>query len=99
MNGLLELELWRIIDQGNDKIGGGYSDGGRGCVPQPQCPAKRIAHGHVAWPWQLIESHVGETFLLYFHTTVSYGCVASRGMGTAYGTPVCLAVWFQKSCV
>ena len=43
MNGLLELELWRIIGQGNDKIGGGHFGGRRGWVPQPQCPAKRLS--------------------------------------------------------
>ncbi|PPS05684.1 hypothetical protein GOBAR_AA14963 [Gossypium barbadense] len=32
MNELLELELWRIISQGNDESGGGYSGGGRGSL-------------------------------------------------------------------
>ncbi|PPS14634.1 hypothetical protein GOBAR_AA05938 [Gossypium barbadense] len=34
MNELFELRLWRIIDQSNDEGEGGYSGGGRGCVPQ-----------------------------------------------------------------
>ncbi|PPR94417.1 hypothetical protein GOBAR_AA26252 [Gossypium barbadense] len=49
MNGLLELELWRIIGQGNDEIRGGYSGGGRGWVPQPQCPTKRDIISNVLW--------------------------------------------------
>ncbi|PPS20412.1 hypothetical protein GOBAR_AA00142 [Gossypium barbadense] len=32
MNGFLELELWRIIGQGPDKNGGGYSGSGRGSL-------------------------------------------------------------------
>ncbi|PPS02224.1 hypothetical protein GOBAR_AA18436 [Gossypium barbadense] len=45
MNELLELELWRIIGQGNDKSGGGYSGGGRGpnrddFSPMPLCLIK-----------------------------------------------------------
>ncbi|PPR98543.1 hypothetical protein GOBAR_AA22125 [Gossypium barbadense] len=33
LNGILELELERVIGQGKDEIGGGYSGGGRGWVP------------------------------------------------------------------
>ncbi|PPR80254.1 hypothetical protein GOBAR_AA40461 [Gossypium barbadense] len=32
MNELLELELWRIVGQGNDESGGGYSGGDRGSL-------------------------------------------------------------------
>ncbi|PPR91499.1 hypothetical protein GOBAR_AA29187 [Gossypium barbadense] len=37
MNELLELELWRIIGQGNDESGGGYSGGGRGSLVHKSC--------------------------------------------------------------
>ncbi|PPS19945.1 hypothetical protein GOBAR_AA00623 [Gossypium barbadense] len=47
MSGLLELELWRIIDQGHDKSGGGYSSGGRGSLVYKSC-AKRISYLAVA---------------------------------------------------
>ncbi|PPR97714.1 hypothetical protein GOBAR_AA22954 [Gossypium barbadense] len=47
MNGLLELELWRIIGQGNDESGGGYSGGGRGSLVY-KSNAKRILYLVVA---------------------------------------------------
>ncbi|PPS05652.1 hypothetical protein GOBAR_AA14990 [Gossypium barbadense] len=50
MNGLLHLELWRIIGQGNDEIGGGYSGGGKGwfhnhIVQQRSYHGSRAGHG------------------------------------------------------
>ncbi|PPS13614.1 hypothetical protein GOBAR_AA06971 [Gossypium barbadense] len=47
MNELLELELWRIISQGNDKSGGGYSGDGRGSLVHKSC-AERILYLVVA---------------------------------------------------
>ncbi|PPR85656.1 hypothetical protein GOBAR_AA35035 [Gossypium barbadense] len=47
MNELLELELWRIIGQGNDESGGGYSGGGRGSLVYKSC-AKRVLYLVVA---------------------------------------------------
>ena len=43
MNGFLNLELWRIIGQGPDNSGGGYSGGGRGSLVHKSC-AKRILY-------------------------------------------------------
>ncbi|PPS00976.1 hypothetical protein GOBAR_AA19688 [Gossypium barbadense] len=43
MNELLELELWKIIGQGNDESGGGYSSGGRGSLVHKSC-TKRILY-------------------------------------------------------
>ncbi|PPR84454.1 hypothetical protein GOBAR_AA36257 [Gossypium barbadense] len=53
LNGILELEVWRIIGQGNDKIGRGYSRGGRGWVPQPHCPAKRQGQIRACSPYSI----------------------------------------------
>ncbi|PPS11504.1 hypothetical protein GOBAR_AA09138 [Gossypium barbadense] len=47
MNELLELELWRIISQGNDESGGGYSGGGRGSLVHKSY-AKRVLYLVVA---------------------------------------------------
>ncbi|PPS03569.1 hypothetical protein GOBAR_AA17091 [Gossypium barbadense] len=44
MNELLKLGSWRINGQSNDKGGGGYSDGGRGWVPQLLCQKNIIPH-------------------------------------------------------
>ncbi|PPS03142.1 hypothetical protein GOBAR_AA17518 [Gossypium barbadense] len=93
MNELLELELWKIIGQGNDKSGGGYSGGGwaglgRCGEPFPmELQVPKIAYGHVALPWQLIGSRVGETFLLYFHTVVSPLVVWARPKARACALP------------
>ncbi|PPS18801.1 hypothetical protein GOBAR_AA01771 [Gossypium barbadense] len=45
MNGFLELALWKVIGQGSNEGGGGYSGGGRGWVPQVLCQKNIISHG------------------------------------------------------
>ncbi|PPS08229.1 hypothetical protein GOBAR_AA12414 [Gossypium barbadense] len=60
---LVEFQLLRIIGQGNDKIGGGYSGGGRGWVLQPQCPAKRLSwwSGRTWQSWRTFSSRVSSS--------------------------------------
>ncbi|PPS16583.1 hypothetical protein GOBAR_AA03995 [Gossypium barbadense] len=62
MNGILDLESWKVIDKGNDEIGGGYSGGGRGWVPQPQCPAKRLSwwSGRTWQSWRTFSSGISK---------------------------------------
>ncbi|PPS07714.1 hypothetical protein GOBAR_AA12934 [Gossypium barbadense] len=58
------------------------------------CYFGSFAHGHVARPWLLIASRVGEEILALFSQGLRHSRVASRGMCTAYDSPVYLAVWF-----
>ncbi|PPS02172.1 hypothetical protein GOBAR_AA18490 [Gossypium barbadense] len=60
MNEILDLESWKVFSKGNDEIGGGYSGGGRGWVPQPQCPAKTVS-----W-WSIGHGSLGEPFPVEF---------------------------------
>ncbi|PPS13745.1 hypothetical protein GOBAR_AA06829 [Gossypium barbadense] len=58
----VEFRVWRIIDQGNDKNGGGYPGGGRGRVPQPQCPAKSLSWWGRTWQsWRTFSSGVSSS--------------------------------------
>ncbi|PPS04573.1 hypothetical protein GOBAR_AA16088 [Gossypium barbadense] len=60
MNGLLDLELWRIISQGNDEIKGAYSSGGRGWfhnhgVQGRSYRGSRTGHGSRGEPFPALE--------------------------------------------
>ncbi|PPS17435.1 hypothetical protein GOBAR_AA03136 [Gossypium barbadense] len=65
MNELLELESWRINGQSNDEVGGGYSGGGRGWVPQMLRQKNIISHvGYGRGPAG--HGSRGEPFLMEF---------------------------------
>ncbi|PPS12958.1 hypothetical protein GOBAR_AA07684 [Gossypium barbadense] len=71
MNGLLELELWRIIGQGNDESGGGYFGGGR----------EKLGHtavGHARFPSFQPVRFVGfEIGHIGVHSHVARSCQSS----------------------
>ncbi|PPR96368.1 hypothetical protein GOBAR_AA24301 [Gossypium barbadense] len=45
MNGFFELALWKVIGQGTNEGGGGYSGSGRGWVSQVLRQKNIISHG------------------------------------------------------
>ncbi|PPS08199.1 hypothetical protein GOBAR_AA12451 [Gossypium barbadense] len=108
MNGLLELDLWRILGQGNDEIGEGYSGSGRGSArPCPSFQPVHFmvfeircfgAHSHVARPFHSslaspMPVYAGARLCSFDRLNHGHP-VASPGMCTAYGMPVCLAMRF-----
>ncbi|PPR97438.1 hypothetical protein GOBAR_AA23230 [Gossypium barbadense] len=56
MNGILDLESWKVIGKGNGEIGGGYSGGGRGWVHNHSVQRRgyrgsRVGHGSHGEPF------------------------------------------------
>ncbi|PPR98822.1 hypothetical protein GOBAR_AA21846 [Gossypium barbadense] len=94
MNELFELELWRIIGQGNDESGGGYPSGGRGSLVHKSCAVGVFSSCLMMSFGALYDCDKIRNSLENIMKHINWGT-------RSWGTPVCLRFssyvsWFSK---